>query len=276
MLQVERQTILPGFFHLPLVIGIGCEDKLFTLHTALVDLAAAERRTDERDAPVTRLQAGFHLTGREHAFISENVLRHLLELRRCVDVPAVRCGIAYHIHGLGLNGFDDGSIGLTQILGRHGPVAQVERQSILTGIGHAPFVVGITGMHGKLGIGDGRFRNLGASHQRTYERSIPTAGGQTELDLACEELSLPREHKRIVGRCLQWRGVADVPSVGCGVAHHVEGLSLDGQFALDDVQVFLALARRQTCCQHKAGYCGKQTIQFHILTLNYELLTMNS
>ena len=60
--------------HLPLVIGRGGEDNVRILDAALINLAAAERGTDERHIPTACLRASLQLAFCEFAFIGEDIL----------------------------------------------------------------------------------------------------------------------------------------------------------------------------------------------------------
>ena len=265
MLQVESQAILSGLCHLPFVVGCGGEYEVGILDAILAYLASAEGRTDERNAPVARGEAGFHLALDEVALKLEDVLRHFRELGRSIDVPAIGSGIAHDEERLGRDRFDDRRIEFAQILSRHCPLAQIECQTVFPGVGNAPFVVGIAGMHGKFGIADVSLRDLCTIDDGSDEGSVPTACCEAKLHLSCIERTFPGENQSIVGRRCQCCGVADVPTVGRGISHHEEGAGLDGQFALYDVEFFLSITSSQCCCHYKTGKYSEKISQFHTI-----------
>lgn len=172
--------------------------------------------------PVASLCAGFQFASVQHTFIDKDVLRLSGELSRCVNVPARGGGITYDVESLGLDRSNDGSVGLAKIFCRHGPLSQIECQTVFASFGYAPLVVGITCMHGEFSIGDDSLANFRSSHHRTYEGSIPTASGQAEFHFACVQFTLPSERQRVSITSLQSCRIANVPSRGRGISHHVE------------------------------------------------------
>ena len=267
MLEVEGGAVLAGFGHTPLVVRGGAEKEAFGGNAVAVDNAAVGFGTDERHVPAALLQVGLEIADGKWAFVLVDVCALARQLGLHVHVPAVGSGVAHYEHGFAFNRVLDRFGQTGEVGAAHGPVAQVEGEAVGAAFGHAPFLVGIAGVHLEWGAVDGGFAYLLAVGGRTDEGSVPAARGEAQLELAGIEGAFPGEHEGIFLACLERRGSVNAPAVGRGVAHHVERGGLDGQVAFDDDEVLVVVARCRACGNDAGAHGIYQRFEFHLAYL---------